>query len=221
MNIAKSDTLSLPASSARPRHGLTAESSAELVSLYDVPPSDEVTLDEFESLALTRLRGEHAARPCCGAAVLMPSDLLCSAQDDRGTAGAGAQAGAGEGGDGQVLERPCALADRRRILGRAQAACAVVFCNSSDAAARQRKDIISHFVLRLAFCKSEELRRWFLAQECALFRLRLEGLALPALIALMARNNLNFQQVREWSARSARACCSAGAFVRLPVGARG
>lgn len=34
------------------------------------------------------------------------------------------------------------------------------------------KDAVSHFALRLAFCRTEDLRRWFLAQECELFRLR-------------------------------------------------
>ena len=33
-----------------------------------------------------------------------------------------------------------------------------------------RKDQLSHFILRMAFCQSEELRRWFLTHESLLFR---------------------------------------------------
>ena len=61
----------------------------------------------------------------------------------------------------------------------------------------QRKDQISHFVLRLAYCRSEELRRWFLAQcallgdmlayhECGGFKQRTgDVLAVPAIVTFL------------------------------------
>lgn len=32
------------------------------------------------------------------------------------------------------------------------------------------KDRLSHHALRLAYCRTEDLRRWFLTQECELFK---------------------------------------------------
>jgi hypothetical protein len=41
-----------------------------------------------------------------------------------------------------------------------------------DAATAQKfrqNDNISHFICRLAYCRNEDLRKWFLAQETRLF----------------------------------------------------
>ena len=35
---------------------------------------------------------------------------------------------------------------------------------------QQRKDQISHYALRLAYCKTDDQRRWYVTQETALFR---------------------------------------------------
>ncbi|ESQ28579.1 hypothetical protein EUTSA_v10018528mg [Eutrema salsugineum] len=42
----------------------------------------------------------------------------------------------------------------------------------SDVSEMFNKDIISHFVLRLVYCRSDELKKWFLSMETALFRHR-------------------------------------------------
>ncbi|KAL7466663.1 hypothetical protein ACHAXS_006950, partial [Conticribra weissflogii] len=48
---------------------------------------------------------------------------------------------------------------------------------SPNSAEESKKiDVASHFILRAAYCRTEELRRWFIAQEGRLFRHRLEGI---------------------------------------------
>lgn len=64
--------------------------------------------------------------------------------------------------------------------------------------AKQRLDIASHFILRAAYCKTEDLRRWFLAQETYLFRFQLEKIAdgsNAALKAFLHANDLHFDPV--------------------------
>ena len=58
------------------------------------------------------------------------------------------------------------------------------------------RDRLSHYVLRLAYSRSEETRRWLIAGECALFRWRFEQETNPDVIArFLQDNNLNYQPV--------------------------
>lgn len=56
------------------------------------------------------------------------------------------------------------------------------------------KDVLSHFFLRMAFCQTEELRRWFLSQESALFRYRLDQLTRQEKIEFMKLNGLSYEE---------------------------
>ncbi|KAM7261102.1 hypothetical protein ACFE04_026577 [Oxalis oulophora] len=57
------------------------------------------------------------------------------------------------------------------------------------------KDIISHFVLRLVYCRTEELRKWFLTMETTLFRYRFKLENSKTQRAIMVELNLPYKPV--------------------------
>ena len=58
------------------------------------------------------------------------------------------------------------------------------------------RDRLSHHVLRLAYCKTEETRRWLISGEVALFKWRFENETNPDVIAAFLREHqLNYQPV--------------------------
>ncbi|GER27146.1 DNA primase [Striga asiatica] len=57
------------------------------------------------------------------------------------------------------------------------------------------KDIISHFVLRLVYCRQEELRKWFLSMETTLFRYRFQFQAPDVQREIMAEFDLPYKAV--------------------------
>lgn len=64
-----------------------------------------------------------------------------------------------------------------------------------EAAEAVNKDIISHFVLRLVYCREEELRKWFLSMETTLFRYRFLLETSEAQRALLAEFDLPYKAV--------------------------
>uniref|UniRef100_A0A673BL10 DNA primase large subunit n=1 Tax=Sphaeramia orbicularis TaxID=375764 RepID=A0A673BL10_9TELE len=60
---------------------------------------------------------------------------------------------------------------------------------------KRRKDHISHFILRLAYCQTEDLRRWFIQQEVDLFRYRFNDLPPKQKLEFLHRNNLQYDTI--------------------------
>ena len=55
------------------------------------------------------------------------------------------------------------------------------------------KDEVSHFALRLAYCRTEELRRWFLLNECQLFKHRFNKLDAYAKAAFLEEHDMEYK----------------------------
>ena len=67
---------------------------------------------------------------------------------------------------------------------------------------KKKRDVASHFILRAAYCKTEDLRRWFLTQEAFLFKYQLENIANSKtgdrmLKRFLDENNLKFESVSD------------------------
>ncbi|BGP57003.1 hypothetical protein JCM8202_004562 [Rhodotorula sphaerocarpa] len=107
------------------------------LNLYERPPTEEVTLEEFETWAIDRLR--------------LLADIEAA----------------------QARNRP--FKEVKEIVEKRAAEYMPLHADSNktaDVDKERKKDHYSHFILRLAFCRSEELRQRFLKAERELFHIR-------------------------------------------------
>ncbi|KAI0050926.1 DNA primase large subunit [Auriscalpium vulgare] len=111
-----------------------------LLNLYDVPPLEDITIEEFETCAIDRLR--------------VLSEIESSFARNRSF---------------DELKK-ITIAQCNKHIPMAETTATTV-----DRDAQRRADVIGHFVLRLAFCRSEELRRRFVKAETTLFRVRYDS----------------------------------------------
>ena len=61
--------------------------------------------------------------------------------------------------------------------------------------AERRKDRISHFILRMAFCQNAEQSKWFIQQELELFRTRFSLEPESEIMKFLRVNNLDLEHV--------------------------
>ncbi|XP_002739991.1 DNA primase large subunit-like [Saccoglossus kowalevskii] len=134
------------------------------LQFYSVPPSDNISLTEFEDFAIDRLKVlKHVES--LGIKFVKGNEKYQESMD-------------------RELRKMMPIAIRK----------------TSDEISdtdydERRKDHISHFILRLAYCRSEELRRWFIAQELDLFRYRFQQESRDSIKQFLEENNLHYEPI--------------------------
>jgi len=154
----------------------SSSSSVEApLDFYAEIPSYELSLDEFEEFALARLKvlrkiEELRAQNITGAE--FRTNLESTLKENLTTQNLTASKSFG------TIAKPSA---------------------KEQSKLNQKIDTASHFILRAAYCRTEDLRRWFLTQECALFRFRLDKIltSSSAFRAFLVEADLHFDRVSD------------------------
>lgn len=108
------------------------------VSFYDIPPLDELTLEEFEKWAIDRLKILIEIESCTARSkTIKETELIIKPLLNK------------------YLPLSPATKGNEQIINQ-----------------ERKKDHYSHFILRLVFCRSEELRKKFIRNETILFKIR-------------------------------------------------
>ncbi|XP_075720260.1 DNA primase large subunit isoform X1 [Rhinoderma darwinii] len=135
------------------------------LQFYHLPPTENISLTEFETFAIERLK-------------------LLKAIENLGVS--------------YVKGSPDYNAKLQNELRKLKFSYAASKDEISDKLYdERRKDHISHFILRLAYCQSEDLRRWFIQQEMDLFKFRFSCLAKERVQEFLKFNDLEYVAIGE------------------------
>lgn len=150
------------------------------LQLYDCPPKEELSLNDFEQFAAERLKvlrdiesfgirfkrdsEDYNKRMKEVLKWFLPADFV-------------------DGSEKRLQEESKIFQD------------GIKKSSATEKLENRRKDHISHFILRLAFSKSEDLRRWFLNQEMDLFRYRFQQETDTEIDHFLRQNNLKFETI--------------------------
>ncbi|XP_064606726.1 DNA primase large subunit-like [Liolophura sinensis] len=143
------------------KEGFSSYHASHNLQFYTLPPTEIISLQEFEDSAVERLKVLKAIET---AGLKYP----------------------------RSSEQYTELMDKELKNSRFKSATKV-----SGDADFQRLDHMSHFILRLVYCKSDDLRRWFLQQELDLFRYRFTKERSENIEAFLSANNLDYKPIAE------------------------
>ncbi|CAG9567417.1 unnamed protein product [Danaus chrysippus] len=142
------------------------------LQFYKIPPTENISLQEFETLALERL----TLLRCLATATTLKGLRMYS---DEWT--------------------EYVLSDlRSQGLKYYSKLCEKSGCGTQEVDLQaRRKDHIAHFILRLAYCRTEDLRRWFIARELELFKMRFLTMKSDAVDTFFKLNNLSYTNISD------------------------
>lgn len=139
------------------------------VVLYHYPPTEDVHIDEFEDLALERLRLLRVFDRATTKGLRLLSD--------------------------DWKEYVNAEMTRDGLRGYLRM-CTGGSKHESDMQMR-RRDYLSHFILRLAYCRSDDLLRWFVAREMEFFKYKFAALSTAEIKQFLETNDFHIQPLTE------------------------
>ncbi|KAM3962800.1 LOW QUALITY PROTEIN: DNA primase large subunit [Aphomia sociella] len=152
--------------------GSLAETYPHDLQLYKIPPTENISLQEFETLALERLN----LLRCLATATTLKSLRPYS----------------NEWKEYIITEL------RNKGLKYYAKLCEKSACGTAEVDLQaRRKDHIAHFILRLAYCRTEELRRWFIARELELFKMRFMIMNTESVDTFFKLNNLCYINISD------------------------
>jgi len=149
------------------------------IQLYQQPPTMDISLEMFEDLAVQRLKVLRVfEKQNLSGKTKFSSDWTDAILKDlRDT-------------------KPSSLSHFYELASRMEAGAQKI--PLMQYTANRETDLVSHFILRLAYCRTEELRRWFVTHETDLFRLRwglLKENSPEELQMFMAASGLSYQPI--------------------------
>ncbi|KAL5022677.1 hypothetical protein ScPMuIL_001832 [Solemya velum] len=140
------------------------------LQFYKIPPTETISLQEFEEFAVERLKVLKAVETVGIKHIRSSKDYS------------------------DLLEKDIRNTGLRKILKTQKAD---DDSENEDVYNSRRMDHISHFILRLAYCRSEELRRWFIQQELDLLRYRFQNENKESRDTFLKQNNLNYDPISD------------------------
>ncbi|KAJ8250377.1 hypothetical protein COCON_G00222990 [Conger conger] len=143
-------------------------SSAAAAEGGSLPPTENISLSEFETFAVERLKLLKTVETLGVSYVKGSEDYIRKLNAEISNL--------------SFPYRAEATGDKKQQVGATEQE-------------KRRKDHISHFILRLAYCQTEDLRRWFIQQEMDLFRHRFGELASKHKTEFLHQNELRYDTI--------------------------